>query len=116
MFFLPIALLSLDLITVVLTNQMNDHLAKDAARAAANQQDAVHARLAAQKTIDNFLNSPVVRKVELKPGNVNFDGVNGQVAVELSMSVALPVPFPGFDSAKFTARSIEPIVGTPAAL
>lgn len=114
-FFVPIALFALNLVTIVMTTQINDHLAKDAARAAANQVSQAEAKDAALKTLSQFQTSSVVQKVSME--EIAYDSSsNGQVQVRTSIEVRFPVPFPGFESRKFVAQSVEPIVGTPTPL
>ena len=112
-FMIPIMLLAVDLAAITLANQINDHLAKDAARAAASMDDKNRAESAAQKTLNNFVKSALVTSVKLD--GFNYDSSNsGQVTVTTKIEINMPAPFPGMGARQFVARSVEPIVGTPA--
>lgn len=112
MFLIPIMLFAVDLSAIVLANQANDHLAKDAARAAANQLTQDKAKEAANKTLNNFNKSNMITALNLDECAYDSSST-GEVTVTTNMTVNLPVPFPGFASRKFVARSVEPIVATP---
>jgi Flp pilus assembly protein TadG len=112
MFLIPIALFSVDLAAIVLSNSVNDHLAKDAARAAANQQSQAFAQQAAQKTVSGVAKSGIIYDIQLTDVSFNQD----QVSVKTAIDVRLPVQFPGFATTHFVAQAVEPVVGTPADL
>lgn len=113
MFMIPIMLFAVDLSAIVLANEANDHLAKDAARSAANQLDKSKAKTAADTTVKNFRKSGLVTNIDLD-GFDYEDKTGGEVTVTTKMTVTLPAPFPGFTNREFLARSVEPIVATPA--
>jgi hypothetical protein len=108
----PIVLFFIDLTAIVLTNEINDHVAKDAARAAASQADQSKATAAAQQTVGNVTKSPIVTDVQID--QVSYDASGGSVSVTTHMDVTMPAPLPGFDKRRFVAKSVEPIVSTPA--
>jgi hypothetical protein len=112
MVVIPIALAGLDFTVLVLTNSANDDLAKNAARAAANQAKKADATTAAQQYIDKFPTSPIILNVKLS-GAVDYQD-DKQVAVNTEMTVHLPVGFQGFDTLKFHAQAVEPVVAKPA--
>lgn len=113
MFLVPIALFGLDITTLVLCESINDHLAKDAARAAANYQASSRAKAATTESIDGFKTSAIIQKAELDA----FDYQSSKhVSVRTKMKVKLPVPFPFFEGTELFAQSTEAIVSEPAAL
>jgi Flp pilus assembly protein TadG len=111
LFFIPIALLFIDLGSLTMIEQLNDHLAKDAARAAANQLDETRAKEAALKTVKMFPLSSLVTSVDLK-----CIYKDGSVSTTVTMDARVPAPFPGLGSKKLIAASFQPVVGTPADL
>lgn len=113
MFLVPIALFGLDVAAVVLSNSFNDHLAKNAARAAANQKTPEAAKTAAQQAVARLQTSPII--VAIKLDDVNYKSKD-QVSVKTHIEVKLPAPFPGFAERQFIAQATEPVVGTPADL
>ncbi len=110
-FIIPVSIAGLNLITLVLINQANDHLAKSCARAAANQQSLALAQQAAQKCIAAFPKSSLIVDVHLS-GPVKFD--QDKVAVTTEMNVKIPTIFPGMDKFNFKALGVEPVVGIRA--
>jgi len=107
----PIALALLDLTVMVIANSMNDTAAKNAARAAANQSTGAAAYDAANLTLNTFHASTLVKSIAINDFNYPAQGV-GSVSLTTVMEVKLPVPFPGFAGYTFTAKDVEPIVGT----
>lgn len=107
----PIALFALDLVVITATNSVNDHLAREAARAAANQATAADARRAAQNAVARLKTSPIIVKVNLE--DVSYVAKQ-QVSVKTSMEVKFPAPFPGFAGSEFVAQDTQPVVGAPA--
>ena len=112
MILVPVCLLGLNLITLVLANSMNDSLAKSAARAAANQQTQVAAQAAAEKVVDAFPESVIIKEMKLS-GPVDFQGKD-QVKVKIAMKVHVPTPFPGMSDFNFQALAVEAVVGNQA--
>lgn len=108
LFLVPISLAALDLTTVVLANSANDHLVKNCARAAADQEDQSKAEKAASDCIAKFPKSAVIVDVNLE-GSVEYKD-DEQVAVKTVMTVKLPVG----GSIKFHAQAVEPIVAKPS--
>jgi Flp pilus assembly protein TadG len=111
-FFIPIALAAVDLVSLSLVEQANDHIARDAARAAANQMTEADAKAAAVKSINNFRTNALITKVEL----VKFTWKNGAVQLETSIDARVPAPVVGFSGKTLVAQSFQPIVGIPADL
>ena len=108
-FIIPIALGAVNLSTIVMSNSINDHLAKDAARAAANQEQVNTAKAAADKTVHGMGKSNIIPSVEM----TSFD-YNNEVTVQTKMVVKFPAPLPGWTEATLVARAIEPVVAAPA--
>jgi Flp pilus assembly protein TadG len=111
-FFIPIALVAVDLISLSMVEQVNDHIARDAARAAANQLDESTAKAAAMKTINMFKTNTRISKVNL----VSFNYQDGAVQIQTSMEAKVPAPVIGFSGKTLVAQSFQPIVGQPAPL
>ena len=112
MLLIPICLLGINAVTCVLTNSVNDNLAKSAARAAANQQSKVAAEDAAKQCISHFPKSAIILDVQLADAITYVD--KKHVAVKTTMQIKLPASFAGFDKLQFNAQAVEPIVGVPA--
>ncbi|HEY9868609.1 MAG TPA: hypothetical protein V6D08_05545 [Candidatus Obscuribacterales bacterium] len=94
-----------------MTNSKADHVAKQAARAAANQPNLSMATQAVLKVISPQAvpRSSIIRDVYLD-GPVDYIP-NDTVEVNLKMSVSLPVPLPGIpQNQEFKARAMESIV------
>ncbi len=108
LFLVPISLGALDLTTVVLVNSANDHLVKNCARAAADQEDQGKAQKAVQDCISKFPKSSVIVDVNLE-GSIDYKD-DEQVAVKTVMTVKLPVG----GSIKFHAQAVEPLVAKPS--
>lgn len=108
LFLVPISLGALDLTTIVLVNSANDHLVKNCARAAADQDDQNKAAKAAEECISKFPKSAVIVGVNLE-GSVEYKE-DDQVAVKTIMTVKLPIG----GSIKFHAQAVEPLVAKPS--
>ena len=101
-------LFGMDLLFMVIANQLNDDLAKNAARSASAQAAKVKALHAAQETIDAFHKSKLIPHV----GLADFEYISKQtVRIRTMMQIILPVPFPGVANLKFQAQAIESITG-----
>jgi hypothetical protein len=112
---IPIALCALDLIVLVLGNSANDSLAKNCARAAANEQDLSKAKAAAAQVVSHFPKSPLIEKVELDNAKLDFNS-KANVTAETIITVRIPITLPGTVSqVNFRARATEPVVGVSAA-
>jgi len=109
---LPLALFAIDLTTMVVTSQMNEHLAEDAARAAANQLTSLLAMQAAKMPVDDFPKTAFITKVSIQ--QVDYDPAAGQVTVTTEMEVNLPISWSSFGKVTLHANSTQPIVATPA--
>lgn len=105
---IPIALCLLDLMVLVAANAINDMAAKNAARAAANQSNGLAALAAAQKSLQSFTSSPIVKEISLEMFDYPADKT--AVTCQTSMLVRLPVPFPGLSELTFKAKDVEPIM------
>jgi Flp pilus assembly protein TadG len=108
-FIIPIALSAVDLSAIVMSNSINDHLAKDAARAAANHEQVSTAKEAANKTIMGLGKSAIIPSVEM----TGFEYKN-EVTVQTRMVVKFPAPLPGWEGTTLVAKAVEPIVAAPA--
>ncbi|PWU01570.1 MAG: hypothetical protein C5B53_02750 [Candidatus Melainabacteria bacterium] len=111
---ITISFFVLDLIFAVLVNSCNDTLARNAARAAANQQDMASANLAATGVVGDFRTSNMIPAVSL----VKFDYLTKEsVTVITSMNVKVPCGVPGLPNyVTFNAQHTEAIVGVPSTL
>lgn len=139
-FLIPIVLFLFDVAVLVLCSSADDNLAKSACRAAASATNGAPtfvgtsgaASNAAQQICNNFARSNIIQLPGGGIGNTFLTGFNwngtpgggpddnlvnglaaGQVGVVTTMQVNLPVPFPGFNSFRFRARAVEPIVSLP---
>jgi Flp pilus assembly protein TadG len=112
MVLIPVCLVGLDFVALVLANSMNDSLAKSAARAAANQQTKPAAQAAALQVVSAFPISTMINDIKLT-SPIDYNGKD-KVAVNTTMTVRLPAPFPGFNQFDFRAQAVEPIVGKRA--
>lgn len=108
-FIIPIALFAVDMSAIVMSNSINDHLAKDAARAAANQEQVATAKEAANKAVKGLNKSSIIPSVEM----TSFDYKN-EVTVQTKMVVKFPAPLPGWESTTLVAKAVEPVVAAPA--
>jgi hypothetical protein len=106
----PLALCMLDLIVIVIANCMNDTAVKNAARAAANQNDGGTALNAAQNALAKFQATSIIKTIDLQLALFDYPADKEAVTVETKMTVHLPVPFPGISEVDFMAKDVEPIV------
>lgn len=111
-FFIPIALAACDLVSISMVEQVNDHIARDAARAAANYSQETDAKNAALKVINQYQTNALITKVQL----VDFSFQNGAVQLKTSIDCHVPAPVAGFGGKTLMAQSFQPIVGQPADL
>lgn len=109
MILIPIALFLLDVTVLIIATTMNDTAVKNAARAAANQPEGVEGFQAAQKSLNSFKSSALVKSLTLS--KYDYPASRDAVTCETKMVVALPVPIPGYDNITFLGRAVEPIVG-----
>ena len=107
---IPLAFCLLDFIVLVIANSTNDTLAKNCARAAANQDSQTKALEAAQKSIKSFHSSTIISADSLQLSGFNYDSTKGYVTAQTTMQVHLPMPFPGYSDMTFRALASEPIV------
>lgn len=105
------SLFLLDVATVVLVTIANDHLAKAAARAAANHRDQQASRSAALDVISRFPTSSVITGAKLTPVDGFRYEYPDSVTVGTTLEVKLPVPMPILPtSVTLTAQGREPIL------
>lgn len=104
----PIAFCLLDLMTLVIANQMNDTLAKNAARAGANQRRGEDAFQAASNSLSSFQSSPIVKSIVIE--SFSYAGVHRAVKVQTRMVVKLPIPLGSIEELTFMAKDVEPIL------
>ncbi|HEY9789159.1 MAG TPA: hypothetical protein V6D22_02090 [Candidatus Obscuribacterales bacterium] len=109
-FIVPIALGLLDVTTMVLCNQINDSVAKNAARAAANQPNQTSAQQAAQNVFNHISHSSIITSVGFNAGGFKYSSSKDGVMVQSRMDVNLPVSIAGFQHQVFIAQSVQPIV------
>ena len=112
MLLIPIALLGVDLSAIVLANSANDSLVKSAARAAANQGNRQEAERAAADCVAGFRTSELILNVRMS-GDFAYDASH-TVLVKTIMTVKLPVGLKGFETVKFEAQAVEPVLAAPA--
>jgi Flp pilus assembly protein TadG len=109
---IPLGLASIDITAMVIANHLNEHLADNSARAAANQIDSEEARKTAQGIVDSFNITPPINDVSLEA--ISYDLAKEQVTVITSVNVNLPVPFGSNNRVLLRANAAQPIVATPA--
>ncbi len=106
--FVPVVLFLIDVIAMVMAQTANDALAKDCARAAAEEVD----QAAAQTTVDqvkvNF-SSPVLKINTAKVLSYSDETVTVQTNATFTFPVQIPVV--GVSTQIFTADATEPVVG-----
>ena len=107
-FLVPIVLGLLDVTVMVVCNSMNDSIAKNAARAAANQPDKQSAKNAAENVFAHVAHSCIVASVSMK--DINYTDTKDAVTVSSKMEVTLPVAIAGLGHQVFVAQSVQQIV------
>lgn len=107
---IPVVLFLVDIVSMVLAQMANDALAKDCARAAAEENNAGAASGDVATVISHF-NCPTMTGVSAPV--VNFDTASGTVYVQTQATFTFPVqiPFWGQNSQVFVAEAKEPIIG-----
>jgi Flp pilus assembly protein TadG len=106
---IPIALCMLDLGTLVLGAEMNDTLARQAARAAANEQSQSLAQDAADKAAEPYATSQLT--------SFNVDNVaytTDSVSVKTSVQITVPFQFPFLSGETLVAQATMPVIGVVA--
>ena len=106
---IPIALCMLDLGTLVLGAELNDSLARQAARAAANEQSQTLAEAAAEKAKDPYAPSQLT---EFSVDNVAYTA--DSVSVKTSVQITVPFQFPFLSGETLVAQATMPVVGVVA--
>ena len=109
---LPLALVAVDIATMMITAQQNEQLAESAARAASTQGDQQSAKDAAEDALSEFQTTSVVTGTSVE--DVDYSIPLGRVIITTTMNVRLPVPFPNFANQVLKATATQPIVSTPA--
>jgi len=107
---IPVVLFLIDVVSMVLAQMANDALAKDCARAAAEENNAGSASADVNTVISHF-SSPVLTNVSAP--TVTFDTGAGTVYVKTQATFTFPVPIPfwGQNQQVFVAEAQEPIIG-----
>jgi Flp pilus assembly protein TadG len=105
-FLIPIVLAIIDLSTMVICNSINDDVAKNAARAAANLKDPNAGQAAAQQVVNAVQKSSIIQNVQL----IGPTYSNGSVTVQSKMDVHLPVAMVGMHDQTFVAQSVQPLL------
>jgi len=106
--FVPVVLFLIDVIALVMAQTANDALAKDCARAAAEEVDQAQAQTACNQVKVNF-SSPVLRI-----NTVNVTAYSDEtVTVVTNATFTFPVAIPmfGVSTQEFGATATEPVVG-----
>src|SRR3974390_2335653 len=93
----PLALFFLDVVVMVLANSANDTLAKNAARAAADQKDQSTALTAAQQVVERFPKSTIINAAALEQGKFQYNS-GANVYAYTTMSINLPAALPGLNA------------------
>lgn len=112
MFLIPIGLVAVDLVSLSMVEQVNEHIARDAARAAANQLDANSAKQAAQKAVTMYQKNALITNVQVSVLSYSDDAVQLQTTID----ARVPAPIFGFGGKKLIAQSFQPVVAKPAEL
>ncbi|MBX9669102.1 MAG: hypothetical protein K2X93_15865 [Candidatus Obscuribacterales bacterium] len=111
---IPVVLFIVDAVAMVIAQIAHDHLAKDCARAASEEEPA-NMGLAINNVISRFNNPMLV--VDSNTFNVVYDGTTAEIVrVQTTSTFTLPVPVPflGMDKQTFVAEATEPIVSVPS--
>jgi|SRR5271156_2957861 Flp pilus assembly protein TadG len=103
---IPIALCMLDLGTLVLGAELNDTLARQAARAAANEQSQALAQDAADKAAEPFTPSQLTT---FSVDNVAY--TTDSVSVKTSVQITVPFQFPFLSGETLVAQATMPVIG-----
>ena len=106
MLLIPIALCMLDLGTLVLGAELNDTLARQAARAAANEQSQTLAQDAADKAAEPFTSSQLI---SFDAPNVSY--TTDSVSVKTSVQITVPFQFPFLSGETLVAQATMPVIG-----
>lgn len=109
---IPVMLFGLDIITLALSSSVNQHLVKDAVRAASNQKGPEEARQAAQILVDRFKTNTIIPSVKLV--EFKYDSCQ-KVYAKVQVTVKVPAPFPFFEKTDLNADATAAVVGDPQA-
>jgi hypothetical protein len=111
---IPIALFLLDVGALVLAQTANDTLAKNAARAAAEQPDETKAKAAVKEVVDKFPLSPIVPEKPVVELQYNL-GNDVNITTTVNVKLLVPIPLvPGMQNPTFKAQAHETIVAALA--
>jgi hypothetical protein len=114
---IPVFLFGIDVSTLVITATANRRLCYQAARAASYQDDAVHAKQAAQRMIDGSPRSSIINDIAIDNLQYPSNGDQaGEVEVRTKMKVKVPVPFPYFSETSMVADAHVYVTNRPADL
>ena len=105
---IPMALCMLDLGTLVLGAELNDTMARQAARAAANEQSQALAQDAADKAAEPFEASPS-QLTTFSVDNVAY--TTDSVSVKTSVQITVPFQFPFLSGETLVAQATMPVIG-----
>lgn len=109
----PLLYIGMDLTVMVLGQSLNEHVAKDAARAAASHNEQQDALKAATSRVMAVKHSDLIADITLD----KFEYTSQRsVDIQTIVAVKMPAPFPYFNECKLKARAVAPIVATPADL
>jgi len=99
----------LDLGSLVLGAELNDSLARQAARAAANEQNAGLAQNAVNNAAEDFqVSSSNSSLLAFESANLNYS--TDSVSVKTEVRVTVPFQFPFLSKANMVAQATMPVV------
>ncbi len=110
---IPVLLCLIDVAALVLTQTANDALAKQCARAAAEQplQPPGLAQAAADGAFAHYADTTLMQKVSCVATPLADPPDTVRVDTIVICKLPVPVPFGGPSSQQFQAFSVEPVVG-----
>jgi len=112
-FIIPVLFILIDIAALVMSQTANDSLAKQCARAAADQPSgsptSPQQTQAAQNAYNKYQDNSMVKKVNLTV----LDNGDGTITARtwILCTLPIPVPFGGPATQQFEAFSTEPVVG-----
>jgi hypothetical protein len=109
---IPVLFCLIDVAALVLTQTANDSLAKQCARAAAEQPNVpVQLQAAADVAFSHYSDTTLMRKVSCVATALADPTDTVRVDTVVICKLPVPVPFGGPSQQTFAAYSVEPIVG-----
>jgi Flp pilus assembly protein TadG len=105
---IPIALCMLDLGTLVLGAELNDTLARQAARAAANEQTQALAQNALDQATEAFQTAPS-DLITFEEATMNY--TTDSVSVKSEVHIKFPFQFPFLSGGTLVAQATMPVIG-----